>query len=100
MRTTRLSELVEQGRLVVHAAATAGVVSPEVPAAPIAKPKASAGPPAPSRPRARDDIVDKIELLAIQLLSLSKSRKAEPEALLREALLSIEECIVAIGSKH
>ncbi len=84
----------------MYAGATAGGAIPVVAAAPIAQQKSSAGPPVESQPRVCDNIVDRIELLAIQLLSLSKSRKAEPEALLREALLSIEDCIVAIGSKH
>lgn len=100
MRTTRLSELIQQGRLAVPAGGTVGAMSPAISAASQVQPHLSAAPVARSRPPVRDDIVDKIELLAIQLLSISRSSKSDPEALLREALLSIEECITAIGSRH
>lgn len=100
MRTTRLSELVQQGRLGVHTGAAASTISPEVKAAPRAQPHLPASTLAQARPREHEGIVDKIELLAIQLLSISKSSKHNPDAVLREALLSIEECITTIASKH
>lgn len=100
MRTTRLSELVHHGRQAVRAGGAGAVSSDATPPPPVVKPQLSQAPRAQPWPRVRDDVVDKIELLAIQLLSISKSKKAEPEALLREALMSIEECIVAIGSRH
>lgn len=101
MRTTRLSELVQQGRIVVHAGAvTVGAVGPEMSAVPQEEPHRPAPPPARSQPRVHDDIIDTIELLAIQLLSISKSCKADPEAVLREALLSMEECITVIASQR
>ena len=104
MRTTRLSELVRQGRGAMHkngpVPTDSGLVSqlvPEAslpPASPLTvKPKTS------SRPRVSFDVIDKIELLAVQLLSISKS-KAEPEAIMREALLQIDKCIESIASKH
>ena len=45
-------------------------------------------------------VVNGIELLAIELLSLSKMRKDNPRALMIEALRSIDSCLVAIGRQH
>jgi hypothetical protein len=101
MRTTRLSELVQQGRIVVHSGAvTAGAGGPDALDGPQAQPLRPALHAARSQPRVHDDIADTIELLAIQLLSISKSCRADPEAVLREALLSMEECITAIASQR
>lgn len=101
MRTTRLSELVQQGRIVVHAGAVAaGAIGSDVAVGHQEQHHRPAMAPARSQAVAQDDIVDTIELLAIHLLSISKSCKADPEVVLREALLSMEECITAIASQR
>lgn len=92
-KAVRLSELIEIGRgrarseptIVPNAARTAGF--PRAPQ------------PRPDETSRSTSIVDGIELLAVQLLSLSKTRKDNPRALMVEALRSIDCCLVAIGRK-
>lgn len=101
MRAIRLSELVQQGRLVMLAAVadehSAAASQPAAGAASTAAPSAER---TGQRPRVSADVVDKIELLAIELLSISRSSKADPEALMRSALISIDQCIVSISTRH
>ncbi len=91
VKAVRLSELIEKGR---------GSTRPDpavVPAQTL--PAATARAPyfQPEETRRSAAIVNGIELLAVQLLSLSKTRKDNPKALMIEALRSIDSCLVAIG---
>ena len=111
MRTIPLAELVQQGRLsmvdeatvagqqhkprAANAAPRAARTAPPSPVPALAPARVPAQPP---RPRATADVIDKIELLAIQLLSISKASKADPDAVMMEALRSIDRCIVSMAS--
>ena len=55
--------------------------------------------PAP-KPQVPADVVEKIELLAIQLLSIAKTSKSDPETIMREALILIDQCIMSIAPRH
>jgi hypothetical protein len=44
-------------------------------------------------------VINGIELLAIELLSLTKTRRDNPRALMVDALRSIDSCLVAIAGK-
>lgn len=100
MRTIRLSELVQHGRLALvpdlgsepparlpHATAEPLVVAPVA---------ANAIP----RSRFTMEVADKIEVLAIELMSISQAGKADPEAIMRDALMSIDRCLGSIVPLH
>lgn len=101
MRAVRLSELVEQGRLAkLVGLPTVIAASSPLRAEQVAVVSSPVSAPPPPRLQVGKDVHHKIELLAIQLLSISKSNISDPRALMREALISIDECIVSISSRH
>lgn len=102
MRTIRLSDLVQQGRQAKTAEAerdavvTIKTVKPVV-AVPEPEPEPAAA--APAGPEIATDVADKIEVLAFQLLSISKTTKTNPRAVLVEALTSIDRCISSLAPR-
>jgi hypothetical protein len=53
----------------------------------------------PAEGRTTAAVINGIELLAIELLSLTKTRRDNPRALMVDALRSIDSCLVAIAGK-
>jgi hypothetical protein len=49
--------------------------------------------------RSAASVIHGIELLAIELLSLAKTRRDNPRALMVDALRSIDSCLVSIAGK-
>lgn len=82
-KAIRLSDLIMQGRDARHEISRKTNHLPE--------------PPPPVEAVHQQAIVDGIELLAVELLSLSKLRKHNPSLLMREALRSIDSCLMSIG---
>lgn len=102
MRMIRLSELVQQGRAALVAEAPEEDVARTPPAAPALPPQPmpAAVAQAPPRRSAPVDVVERIELLAVHLLSISKLRKTDPDGVMREALISIDQCLASIAHRH
>jgi hypothetical protein len=46
------------------------------------------------------DAAEKIEMLAFQLLSITRGRQDNPELIAREAFISIDRCINSIANYH
>jgi len=93
MRTVRLVDLVKRGR----------AVSATMPVAPqfYASVAKSLSEPTPqSRSGAAPPIAKDLEVLAVELLALSKACNADPGVLMREALRSIESCLLSIRQQH
>jgi hypothetical protein len=84
IHAVRLSDLIASARLDRARGDQDGVI-PAAAARPQAVP-----------PPAGTGIADGLELLAVQLLSLSKTRRHDPRGLMVEALRSIDSCLVAI----
>lgn len=100
VRTIRLSDLLQQGRV-----STAGEVASAHVALAVAAPQAPAPEPtflpkSPSRQAPRLEVIDKIELLAVELLSISKTKKSSPDHAMREALLAMDHFIESLASRH
>ena len=105
MRTIRLSDLVQQGRQAKTAEAERDAVVPiravkPVVAEPEPEPEPEPAIAAPAAgPEIATDVADKIEVLAFQLLSISKTTKTNPRAVLVEALTSIDRCISSLAPR-
>jgi hypothetical protein len=93
IRAVKLADLIEQGRSVPFADGAAPVVQPVA-----LLEKSTVAPPADAR--ASTAISSGIELLAIQLLSLSKVGNDDPRALMIEALRSIDRCLVSLAGQR
>lgn len=50
--------------------------------------------------QAGDSVTENIEVLAIKLYSISRSQEQSPREIMREALRSIEHCLICIKSHH
>jgi hypothetical protein len=93
VKIVRLADLIETGRGATRDQATY--------AAPISANGHSSSRHAekPADVRTTASLVNGIELLAIELLSLTKTRRDNPRALMIDALRSIDSCLVSIAGK-
>lgn len=100
MRATRLSELVQQGRSVGRGGGKIVPAVADTSEGAREQSRLNNLPIGRARPRGDDWVVERVECLALELLAISKAGKSDPDSALREALLSMEECIAAIVARH